>query len=298
MIRQSPEASQHEPLMKKVDKSIVEVLEGVDKERRAQHLAPPPPPILPKQGIKTSGLQLFFDLDSLELARQMTLMDWRIFSQIKSTEMLNCAWSSEKLKHRSPHVLAMISLFNKWSNWVCTIITLQPSIKIRAKVMSKFIDVASHLRTLNNFSGCIAILSGLNNAAVYRLNKTKEVLKEKYKIKFDALIPLVDTTKSHRNYREAIRQAVPPVLPHLGVFLTDLTFINDGNKDVVNGKMINFKKHQMVFDVITQVRQFQLENYNLEAQPSIQEFLTLRDDQMRTDNQLYEMSLKIEPREG
>jgi hypothetical protein len=62
--------------------------------------------------------------------------------------------------------------------------------------------------------------------------------------------------------------------------------------------MINFKKHQMVYDVITQVRQFQLEQYNLEPQPTVQEFLTLRDDQMRSDNQLYEMSLKVEPRDA
>ena len=73
--------------------------------------------------------------------------------------------------------------------------------------------------------------------------------------------------------------------------------MNDGNKDVVHGRMINFKKHQMVHDVIVQIRQFQLDSFNLEPVPFIQEFLTLRDDQVRDDKILYDNSLRVEPRE-
>lgn len=103
-------------------------LQGVDKDLRAAPLNPPPPPLLPKN--RTAGLALFVDLEPLEIARQMTLMDWRIFSRIKPVELLNCAWSSEKLRHRSPNVLATSHTFNKWSNWVATIITLQPNVKV------------------------------------------------------------------------------------------------------------------------------------------------------------------------
>eukprot|EP01128_Nolandella_sp_AFSM9_P005157 TRINITY_DN2457_c0_g1_i1.p1 TRINITY_DN2457_c0_g1~~TRINITY_DN2457_c0_g1_i1.p1 ORF type:complete len:870 (-),score=175.46 TRINITY_DN2457_c0_g1_i1:2142-4751(-) len=282
-------------LAKKLQNELYDVLSGISKELRASINVPPPNPIIPKD--RTPGLSLFLNLDSLEIARQITLMDWRVFSRIKSVELLNLAWSNPKLKHRAQNVLAMIHEFNKWSNWVATIITIQTNLKLRVKVMQKFVEVAYQLQSMHNFSGTVAIISGLGNASVYRLKKTRAGLKDKYQKMLEMLEPIVDTSSSHRNYRQLLKASTPPVVPHLGVFLTDLTFMNDGNKDVVHDRLINFKKHQMVHNVIVQIRQFQLDSFNLKPVPFIQEFLTLRDDQVRDDKILYANSLRVEPRE-
>ncbi len=122
-------------------------------------------------------------------------------------------------------------------------------------------------------------------------------MKEKYHQKYDELIPIVDTTKSHKNYREILATSVPPKVPHLGVFLTDLIFINEGNKDVVRDRLINFRKHQMVYDVISLIRQSQLESYNLRPIEAIQQFLSFNEKQMKSDKELYNLSLAMEPRE-
>jgi son of sevenless-like protein len=50
--------------------------------------------------------------------------------------------------------------------------------------------------------------------------------------------------KSHKRYREILRDAEPPAIPFLGVYLTDLTFVGDGNPDVVDGKH-NFMKRRL-----------------------------------------------------
>ena len=58
-----------------------------------------------------------------------------------------------------------------------------------------------------------------------------------------------------------IANAKPPCIPFLGVYLTDLTFVEDGNPDKVQG-LVNFRKRQLEYDVIIQVLKFQQVAYN------------------------------------
>jgi len=53
----------------------------------------------------------------------------------------------------------------------------------------------------------------------------------------------------------------------------------------------------MVYDVILLLRQSQMDVYNFAPVHFIQDFLTIRDDQIRTQDQLYKESLRVEPRE-
>ena len=46
------------------------------------------------------------------------------------------------------------------------------------------------------------------------------------------------------------------------MYLQDLTFIEDGNPDVVNGP-INFAKRTMVFKILDQISTIQQDGYNL-----------------------------------
>ena len=106
----------------------------------------------------------------------------------------------------------------------------------------------------------------------------------------------MDTSKSYKNFREALQTSTPPCIPHLGVFLTDLTFIEQGNPDVVQENLINFKKQQLVYDVITKIKQFQIEGYNFALVPELQTVLSLETYEIVADNVLFDHSLRIEPR--
>jgi len=50
--------------------------------------------------------------NSLELARQLTLMEWDIWEQLKPTEFLGLSWTKSKKRERSPHILQMTERFN------------------------------------------------------------------------------------------------------------------------------------------------------------------------------------------
>lgn len=98
-------------------------------------------------------------MDEEELARQITIMQFQIFSSIKvralrrrftvkPAELLNQAWSKAKLKHRAQNALALIEHFNSVSMWVGYMIAMAPKVKQRAKILAKFIKLAKVRPTL------------------------------------------------------------------------------------------------------------------------------------------------------
>jgi hypothetical protein len=95
-----------------------------------------------------------------------------------------------------------------------------------------------------------------------------------------------------------IHSVNPPCIPFLGIYLQDLTFIEDGNPDYLknNSKLINFAKQQKSAEVIREIKQFQSPPYILELIPELQEYIKLQLDNSRDIDFLYERSLELEPR--
>ena len=64
----------------------------------------------------------------------------------------------------------------------------------------------------------------------------------------EELKELMSYRRNFGDYRGVIKTAKPPCIPFLGLYLTDLTFIEDGNKDfLANSEFINFDKRSPFF---------------------------------------------------
>jgi hypothetical protein len=77
-----------------------------------------------------------------------------------------------------------------------------------------------------------------------------------------------------------------------GTYLTDITFIEDGNPDWING-LINYRKRELVYSVIREIQQYQQQSYTYEI-VNIAHFLT--EFPTNEEESLYELSLQLEPR--
>jgi son of sevenless-like protein len=147
----------------------------------------------------------------------------------------------------------------------------------------------------------MSILAGLNSAPVHRLKRTFELLSTKTQATLETVRNLMSTTKNFTTYRESLRSSTGAAIPFLGCYLTDLTFIEDGNSDFLktDARLINFSKRTKTGEVIREIQQYQSLPYNITPVPELQVFLDelLADQPLEDEGEMYDLSLQLEPRE-
>jgi len=242
-----------------------------------------------------SPVALFLALNESEIARQLTLIEFKIFEAVEPTELLNQSWNKPALKHRAPNVLDMISRGNRLSFWVASMILWLETVEERCKMIVKFITIANHVAQLNNFSTLMGILAGLNMSSITRLKKTFLEVPQQHMQIFAGLEKMMSPSSSYKTYRQTLHKSTPPSLPYIGTYLSDLTFIEDGNPDRI-GDLINWQKRELEFKVIVEIQQYQAQPYKFPVVEPINTFLT--ELPSMTDKELYDLSISLEPRES
>ncbi|KAJ3300426.1 hypothetical protein HK104_000484 [Borealophlyctis nickersoniae] len=266
-------------------------------------------------------------MDPLEMARQLTLLDFDHFRQVKPYECTDQIWGDKRSKEAAASgggrkmqsteltgIAQMIRHTNCLTMWIATSIVRGETLKERTAALKFFAQFALHCRELNNFNGITAINAGLSMAPVHRLHKTWEAFAEKYpKIHeaYEEVAALVSPKGQYANYRKVLKDLVPPAIPFLGVYLTDLTFIELGNPDFLpDSHFINFEKRRKVHVVIRAIQSFQRTPYNLTPLEGAQEYfrslesaagkgmsMGWTEQPLLTEDELYDLSLVVEPRE-
>nr|VWO94819.1 Guanyl nucleotide exchange factor Sql2 [Ganoderma boninense] len=255
----------------------------------------PPAPIVPK----TSKKLKLLDIDPLEVARQLTLMEAALYKKIRPMECLQRSRES-KLKS-ADNITVIIQLSNKIADWVAETVLDREDSQKRARVVKHFINVADRCRTLQNFSSMTAIVSGLNRPPIRRLKRTWEQVNAKFMSQLQICESTVDTNKNFNNYRSMLARVQPPCVPFIGVYLTTLTFINDGADDKLAGNMINFRKRQKAAEVIQDIKRWQAVPFNFQTVASVLSYLEdsfqAYHDGVDYGDQFWNLSLEREPRE-
>jgi len=280
--------------MEKVSNNILKLIDrrksGNDKEKNVLH-SKFPNPILPI--LKTDQILTFYHFDDLEVARQLTLIEHESYSLIKPNECVNQSFSKSGKEENSVNIVNIIKRSNSLPLWVATEIVQEERLGKRANIIKKFISIADHCRNLNNYNAVMEILSGLNLTPVFRLKKTWEQLPRKYLATFKNLNSLMAPKFNFKVYRDVLHTKNPPCLPFLGVYLTDLTFIEEGSPDILDNGHINMVKRSQISGVIKEILQFQQLPYSFQPVPLIRDFL-LQINGLQ-ERALYKQSKIIEP---
>ncbi|EJT69277.1 cell division control protein 25 [Gaeumannomyces tritici R3-111a-1] len=258
---------------------------------------PTPPPIMPKNMKKLK----FLDIDPIEFARQLTIIESRLYAKIKPTECLNKTWQKkipEGAPEAAPNVKALILHSNQMTNWVAEMILAQSDPKKRGVVIKHFVTVADKCRALNNFSTLTSIISALGTAPIARLKRTWDIVTQRTSTTLETMRRLMASTKNFGEYREALHASNPPCIPFFGVYLTDLTFIEDGIPSIIKKtNLINFAKRAKTAEVIRDIQQYQNVAYSLQPVNELQDYILSNMQAAGDVHEMYDKSLQVEPRE-
>ncbi|KAF8208737.1 ras guanine nucleotide exchange factor domain-containing protein [Mycena galopus ATCC 62051] len=263
----------------------------------------PPAPIVPKSSKKLKLL----DIDPLELARQLTIMESQLYQRIRPMECLQRA--REQRTENIDNITVVIQTSNKIALWVAESVLSKDDSRRRAAAVKHLISVADRCRILHNYSTMAAITAGLNTPPIRRLKRTWEQVNQRHMALFGACEMTIDSNKNFTKYRSMMTSIIPPCVPFIGVFLSTLQFIQDGNpdnmpppgaKEGTGSTLVNFRKRQKASEVINDIKRWQMP-FNFHAIPAIQayieESLNSVTDTKESSERFWTLSLEREPRE-
>ncbi|EGD93966.1 Ras guanine-nucleotide exchange protein [Trichophyton tonsurans CBS 112818] len=283
----------------------------------AQYVSPDQP--LPQPNMTKSQLNLLkqwkngganvsiLDFDPLEIARQITIKESQIFCSILPEELLSTEWM-KKTGSLAVNVRAMSTLSTDIANLVADSILQLEEPKKRAVIVKRWVKIAAKCLELNNYDTLMAIICSLNSSTISRLKRTWEIVPAKTKNLLESLREIVDVSRNYAVLRQRLQNHVPPCLPFVGTYLTDLTFVDHGNQDTrtlagdeSSIEVINFDKHMKTAKIISELQRFQIP-YRLREVPELQtwiqdQLVRVRSAGDKSFQQYYRRSLVLEPRE-
>lgn len=234
--------------------------------------------------------------DEAAIAAQLYLIDWEIFSQIKPEELVDKRFAKSKRNlGLSPHVVELVTRSNYLSAFVGETVlgNKNVSVKTRKNIIRSWIRIANHCYELGNLNSLVTIVSTLRSSSIVRLRKVWDLISPKKMAIIDKLSRLVAPDRNFAEYRAELRKRERQgnCIPYLGLYLGDLTFIDEGNPKTraYNGKsIINFDRYARTCEVISRIQTYQVQT--LPSNVTLDKNLNtwLRDEMTKSHNALIE----------
>ncbi|XP_070976536.1 rap guanine nucleotide exchange factor 4-like [Oncorhynchus clarkii lewisi] len=221
-------------------------------------------PLPDQEGPSAGSMSSFELMSSKDLAYQMTLYDWELFSCVHEHELLYHTFGRQSFRRTTANLDLFLRRFNQVQLWVVTEVCLCGQLSKRVQLLKKFIKIAAHCREFKNLNSFFAIIMGMSNPAVSRLTQTWEKLPSKFKKFYAEFESMMDPSRNHRAYRLTVTKIEPPIIPFMPLLLKDMTFSHEGNKTFIDN-MVNFEKIRMIANTIRAVRHCRSQPFNPEV---------------------------------
>ncbi|KPI45651.1 Ras guanine nucleotide exchange factor A [Cyphellophora attinorum] len=305
-------ASTHAPALPRVQSAMGRT--STSTSSYINPATPMPNPVISKSQLtalrtwKMGGAGVtILDFDPLELARQITLKTSGLFCSILPEELLANEWMKTS-NSLAVNVRALSRLSTDISNLVSESVLQLEDVKKRATIIKQWIKIANKCAELNNYESLFAIVAALNSTNITRMLKTWDQVSQKTKNTLEELRKITNFERNFSAFRDRLQNLVPPCIPYVGMYLTDLTFVDHGNAatrqlNAANGpiEVINLDKHMRTAKLISDLQRFQIP-YRFQEVSELQTWMQDRLIQVRSNDEKnyqnhYRRSLVLEPRE-
>ncbi|KAJ3442599.1 guanine nucleotide exchange factor [Anaeramoeba flamelloides] len=248
----------------------------------------------------------FFDFPPIEIARQITILDFEIFSKIALTEFKVDNWHEyENFKKTSPNLYDFLYLFDRWKSIVISMILDESKVDKRVRIVEFWCLIAQELLTLRNYSTVFAIITALQSRPIVRLDLTWRNIPNTTRRIIDTLIRTTDKKNCFRKYRTLLLKKkksqsntqgvnktssnnnkaqslknyfganVSPTIPLLDLYFYKISQILFLEKDFLDYRktLINLQKFLKISNVLLKIQSFQNNGYRLTKIPHIRRIL-------------------------
>ncbi|PWN23572.1 ras GEF [Microstroma glucosiphilum] len=242
--------------------------------------------------------QTLENTDDHTIAAELTRLEWDLFIAISPRDLLRHILVPRIVRGNEGPVARSIIHFNYISFWVCSMILVQQKVKNRARMLEKFMNIASILRHSNNYNTLQALLAGLNNASIHRLRSTREAMAGKSVSKvYQSLTRLMSSDRSFAAYRLALENSEGRTIPYLGVHLQDILSMSDGNPSKrASDDMVHWRKFSLMDEAVMAIVRCQREDSAGRANAAVERMIM--NVPVMDEDALYQRSLTVEPRQG
>ena len=211
-----------------------------------------------------------FDFTDEEIAKNLTLISYKMMSSIDVNELWSCNFSKEDKLAKAPNVMRLIERFDKLVLFIIEDICSYETNKAKAKAITKWANIAKRCKELHNYNDLLIINESLNNSLL-----KKSILAWK-KVNKTTLMLITELNKFCTNQqcyinirREMASCKHIAYIPYLGILLKEIVNIEEkykylekfGNYNCINciklqkiywevQKFFSFKNHSFTFTQI------------------------------------------------
>eukprot|EP01113_Clastostelium_recurvatum_P014513 TRINITY_DN17910_c0_g1_i2.p1 TRINITY_DN17910_c0_g1~~TRINITY_DN17910_c0_g1_i2.p1 ORF type:complete len:437 (-),score=75.81 TRINITY_DN17910_c0_g1_i2:135-1445(-) len=235
------------------------------------------PPPAPSCVYGPSGTDGWHDIPASELARQITLYEMTLYRRIPHYEFL---FYSSATMEKKLSLCPVLHEFVRWGESLCRhmvfdIVTCAGDVPCQIYMLERYIDLAEELFRQGNFNGMSRVVDALTYPTVQACKDAWAGLSEQRLSSFARHKELFSPNRSYIFIRQEQRQREPPCVPYLSIFFLDMTFVLEGQVDIMLPKpgMINFIKYRRIYQILQDILYYQERPYNFGAMKSIQDIL-------------------------
>lgn len=230
-------------------------------------------------------------LDPNEIAEQLTLREFKMFSNIRDSEWFEKEGTIPSINNSQK----LAGHFNEVHAWLSSEIVSHHTQEHRVMALTKCIKIGCKFRDLNNFNGVMEVLSVLGNASITRLKKTWELIEPKVFDSYKDLEILMSDKYNYKNYREALKCAKLPAIPFVGVIKRDIIFAQEMTSYIdAEQKQINLNKVRIVGKIILDVKKIQKVSYSITRNDKMNAYIA--NYRVLDPEEIYNVSIQCEPK--
>ena len=205
-----------------------------------------------------------FDFSDEEIARNLTLISYKLLSSIDFNELWNGNFIQDDKYTKSPNVMKVIDRFDKLMLFIIEDICSYETNKARVKLITKWANIAKTCRDLHNYNDLLIINQCFNHTLIKKMVSTwKKIPKSTLELISD-LNKFCSSQQCYINIRKEIVGCKHiAYIPYLGILLKEIVDIKNKYKyaeKIGDYNCINCVKLQKMYYLVNKF--FEFKNYS------------------------------------